>query len=264
MRRTTLVQTAMVLAFISTSPACMAGCFEVIQRKPVVDQVTGSQILETCMITHVHYDVQLSGDIRRIPLIAIHFEGRHRTVFDRAQEIKERLEHAVDLLHTGGALEVKDTPDGPALYVTGTWRHPFRPNVANQERESFRVLTVYPEDAALFAGAGGDPKKVASYLRALFEAHLALFFDISFDVQRYEKLSISSSREGMIFQDLVLSLRNALEGEGKIEESSFKSEEDRYQQLHRTLKNTLARMVEGQRERIYLLAFVVPVDWEPQ
>lgn len=265
MRGKSLLQTVFMLALISVRPACMAGCFELIQRKPVLDPVTGSQIVETCVIVQSRYDLLVSGDIRRIPLIAIRFKGRHATVIDRAQEIKERLEHAVDLLSRGGTLEVKDTPEGSALYVNGPWAHPFRPNVADQETESFRILTIYPEDAALFAGAGRDANRIASYLGALFEAHLALFFDIALDASRYEGLSISSSREGKIFQHEVMPrVKESLWSRHIPEVRPPSDDKKLYQEFHKTLKDVLAGMEEGQRERILLLPFVVPVDWKPQ
>jgi len=226
-----------------------------------VDDVSGNVQTFGKLIVHRRFDMQLREVVRNVPILSLQYVGRHHRaepaddpnhVEARAKCIAERMMHAWTLMDHGAKLEVshdswntyrvqsRPVPlSHAAIYV--------RSPIAGSE--PLRIMTIYPQDLAGYPWIKTE-KLLAEYLIGLIHAHYLLFWRNEGDITRYEELRIDQTREGKIFKEIAV---RALEVAKLKGQSRFNSE---------LLGDALARIPLSQRERLYRMAIVPPMDWE--
>jgi hypothetical protein len=226
-----------------------------------VDDVSGEVLSFGEMVTHSGYDVQLRETIKNVPILSIQYAGRlyregprnePNHVEARATAVTERLLHAWTLMDYGAKLEIaEDTWDagkGP-----GGSRRPGHPAIFVRSpvagTEPLRIITIFPQDLSAFPWVSSE-QSFAEYVAALIHAHYLLFWKHESDILAYEALRIDKTREGKIFKEIAV---RAVEMARLKEQSGFDQD---------ILKDVLARLTLSQREALYRLATVAPVDWE--
>ncbi|MFC1633830.1 PASTA domain-containing protein [Planctomycetota bacterium] len=241
-----------------------------IQPYPIqIEEISGDVQKWGQLIVHRPFDIELRERIQNVPLFVIAHEGWHHvTIEARAQSIAENLSVAWDFMNEGGYLEVAANdwimPDdagkwrlnGPFApdYTEGTGK-PYPAIYVQHEKlgnKPLKIMTVYPEDAAFFGqpvDEEGIPslfneKELAEYLISLIKAHHLLFSMKSAQIERYDRLELSKTREGEIFKEICLRAIEAAE-----------------QPTASELKGALARIAMTQRYRLMTLAYNAPRDW---
>jgi hypothetical protein len=212
-------------------------------------------------IVHQKFDAQLRGAVRSIPILSLQYAGRHHReeppddpnhVEARAKCIAERMIHAWMLMDNGAMLKVSE--DNWNVYRVKSRRTPLshaaiyvQSPIASSE--PLRIMTIYSEDVDGYPWVRSE-KSLAEYLIELMHAHYLLFWRNESDIKRYEELRIDQTREGKIFKEIAI---RALEVARLKSQNSFDDE---------ILKDVLARIPLSQRERLYRMAIVPPIDWE--
>jgi hypothetical protein len=110
-------------------------------------------------------------------------------------------------------------------------------------------MTIYPQDEASYPWIKTE-ESLAEYIVDLIQAHYLLFWRNEDDINRYEELRIDKTGEGKIFKEIAI---RALEVAKLKGQSQFDSE---------ILGDALARIPLSQRERLYRMATVPPLEWE--
>lgn len=227
----------------------------------VVDGLSGTVQTYGKLIVHQKFGVQLREVVPNVPIVSLQYAGQHyreespddpRYAEARAKCIAERMMHAWTLMDHGAKLEVSSDswnayrarskptpPPRAAIYV--------RSPIAGSE--PLRIMTIYPQDQAGYPWIKTE-ESLAEYLVDLIQAHYLLFWRNEGDISRYEELRIDQTREGKIFKEIAI---RALEVARLKGQSRFDNE---------LLGDALARIPLSQRERLYRMATVPPLEWE--
>jgi len=232
-----------------------------------IDNVTGETKVYGQLIVHRAFDVQLTDVIKQVPIFSIQYPGLHHRAVEenrpnhveaRAKCIAERLAAAWSLLEQGGHLEIL-TDDWTEWHLEGQTAPKYRsaPQVYpaiymrndNALREPLRIMTIYPEDEESYPWVSSTDE-LAKYIVSLIKAHYLLFWRLEPDIKQYEQLEIDRTREGKIFKEVAI---RSLEMAELLDLEQFNKE---------ILKDALARIALPQRQRLYRMATIAPIDWE--
>lgn len=249
-----MVVTALVCATAvlqAAEPQSPLGLHKVLLRE---DKITGDKVFGWA-VAHRAYDVELPEGIVQLSILSVLSEGVHADIESRAADIAERLTIAWYLMARGGDLFVA-SDNRPELFMASPGKKlkfekcPAIYVKSNYIDFPFRVMTVYPEDVALYGrGIQKGPERVAEFLKAEIESHFLLFWQRSLDIGAYEQLALDKTREGKIFKEVFLRTKEYVTTLGV----------DKVEVAH--LRDSLARIEVNQRHRMHLLSNVIPRDW---
>jgi hypothetical protein len=225
------------------------------------DALSGDALVVGQLIVHQGFDVPLSETIEKVPVLSLQYEGPNyrqeapaepNHVAARAKSVAERLVQAWSLMDHGARLEIGDDdwnayrvpPEPTALKHTAVF---LRSPVAGYE--PLRIVTIYPQDVAASPWVANE-RSLAEYWMSMMQAHYLLFWRNETNLARYRELRLDKTEEGQIFREI----------------ASEAIDLARRKQLERldgdTVKEVLGGMTLTQRETLYRLALVPPMDWE--
>jgi hypothetical protein len=225
------------------------------------DALSGNARVFGQLIVHQGFDVQLSESARKVPVLCLQYEGldyrlgpptepNHAEA--RAKGVAERLVQAWSLMDHGARLEIGDDdwnayriPPRPAAqkHVALFVRSPVA------EYEPLRILTIYPQDVAGCPWISNE-RSLAEYLLSMIQAHYLLFWKNETNLARYRELRLDKTQEGRIFREIAT----------RAVDEARRKELDRLDSD--TVREVLAGMTLTERETLYRLALVPPMDWE--
>jgi hypothetical protein len=225
------------------------------------DALSGNALVFGQLVVHQEFDVPLSETVKKVPVLSLQYEGLdHRQgppaepnhVEARAKGVAERLVQAWNLMDHGAKLEIGEDdwnayrvpPQPTALKHTAIL---IRSPLAGYE--PLRIVTIYPQDVAGCPWITSE-RSLAEYWMSMMQAHYLLFWKYETNLTRYRELRLDKTQEGQIFREIAsqavdLARRKRLE---RLDAT--------------TVKETLAGMTLAQRETLYRLATVPPMDWE--
>jgi hypothetical protein len=252
------------LVVVTGGPAC-AGAASAIGFHgylAVADGLSSDAQVFGQRVVHQTYDLQLSESVRKIPVLALQYAGPEHAggpandpkhVEARAKCVAERLIHAWTLMDHGAKLEIGDD-DWNAYQVPPQPNAPkhlgvfIRSPVAGDE--PLRIVTIYPEDVAAYPWISSE-RSLAEYWMTMIQAHYLLFWKNDSTIGRYRELPLERTQEGQIFKEIATRAAEATRARGQ----------ERFDGS--TVKAVLAGMSLTERETLYRLATVPPMDWEP-
>ncbi len=225
------------------------------------DALSGNALVFGQLVVHQGFDVPLSETTRKVPVLSLQYEGldyrqgppaESDHAAARAKGVAERLVQAWGLMDHGARLEIGDD-DWNAYRIPPLPTAPkhtailIRSPVAGYE--PLRVLTIYPQDIAGCPWITSE-RSLAEYWMSMMQAHYLLFWKNETNLTRYRELRLERTQEGQIFRESASQAINLARRKG----------------LERldadTVKEALAGMTLTQRETLYRLALVPPMDWE--
>jgi hypothetical protein len=225
------------------------------------DALSGNAIVCGQLIVHQGFDLPLGEKVKKVPVLSLQYEGldyregppaEPNHVEARAKGVAERLVQAWSLMDHGARLEIGDDdwnayrvpPQSRAMKHTAIF---IRSPVAGYE--PLRILTVYPQDVAGCPWVANE-RSLAEYWMSMMQAHYFLFWKNETNLTRYRELRLDKTPEGRIFREIA---RQAVD-------------QARRKGLERldgaTVQEVLAGLTLSQRETLYRLATVPPMDWE--
>jgi hypothetical protein len=225
------------------------------------DALSGNALVFGQLVVHQEFDVPLSETVKKVPVLSLQYEGldyrqgppaEPNHVEARAKGVAERLVQAWSLMDHGAKLEIGDDdwnayrlpPQPTALKHTAIF---IRSPLAGYE--PLRIVTVYPQDVAGCPWITSE-RSLAEYWMSMMQAHYLLFWRNETNLTRYRELRLDKTQEGQIFREIA-SQAIDLAGRKRLERLDAN-----------TVKEALAGMTLAQRETLYRLATVPPMDWE--
>lgn len=228
----------------------------------VRDDVSGETVVFGQQIVHRAFDVTVEETTRRLPILSLQYAGAHyrqgpsgdpNHVEGRAICVAERLMHAWNLMDHGASLEVlPDEWNVPRVHAQDQPETRLAVCVRNTAAglDPLRIVTVYPEDVTGYPWITSE-RSLAEYWIALMQAHHLLFWKYEADIGRYDDLRISRTREGRVFREIA---RRAVARARSRGQPRFDGE---------ILREVLRDLSPSQRQTLYRLAMMPPMDWEP-
>jgi hypothetical protein len=225
------------------------------------DALSGGARVYGQLIVHQGYDLSLSETIKKVPVLSLQYGGldyrqgppaEPNYVEARARSVAERLVQAWSLMDHGARLEIGDDD-------WNAYRVPPRPTARKYTAvfirspvggyEPLRILTIYPQDLAGCPWIANE-RSLAEYWMSMIQAHYLLFWRNETNLTRYRELRLDRTQEGQIFR-VIASQAIDLARRKRLERLDAN-----------TVKEVLADMTLTQRETLYRLAIVPPMDWE--